>query len=91
MSELSFLDKDTLIKDSTLQEVHSRGHGPDTKLNGQQEVAECCLTNMTIQAAGDVELYGYSWSPRRSRLELNLNFGVETRPIFIRQRVNAPL
>jgi hypothetical protein len=27
MSELSFLDKDTRIKDSALQEANSRGHG----------------------------------------------------------------
>jgi len=36
MSELSFLDKDTRIKDSALQEVHSRGHGPDMKLDNKK-------------------------------------------------------
>jgi hypothetical protein len=56
MLELSFLDKDTRIKDSALQEVHSRGHGPDTKTNGQQEVAACSVTNMMIQAAGAVQM-----------------------------------
>jgi hypothetical protein len=91
MSKLSFLYKDKRIKDSALQEVRSRGHGPDTKLNGQQEVAECCFTNMMIEAAGDVQLYGYSWSPRRGRLELNLIFGVEAKPTFIRQTVTTPL
>jgi len=55
MSERSFLDMDIRIKDSASQEVHSRGHGPDTKMNGQQEVAACCVTNM-IQAAGALQM-----------------------------------
>jgi len=36
MSELSFLDKDTRIKDPALQEVHSRGHGPYTKIDNKK-------------------------------------------------------
>jgi len=55
MSELSFLDKDTRIKDPALQELHSRGHGPDTKMNGRQEVAACCVMKMMIQAAGAIQ------------------------------------
>jgi hypothetical protein len=90
MSELGFLDKDTRIKDSALQEVHSFGEGPDTKMNGQEKVAACCVTSVMIQAAGAVQMLGYSWYPR-GRQELNLIFGAETRPTLIRETVNSPL